>query len=269
MEWDEFARNEGNRIAYYRTNSLLAPDMWDNIWYDNLPTQLEEYFLPYIRGFLGRGQVRRVFVRYLPKSGLILEAGCGIGKYVMALRSRGYNCIGIDFAEKTITRIKKSLPDLPIEVGDVCHLNFKDETIDAYISLGVVEHFKEGPQTALKEAARVLKKDGLLLVSVPQVFRWRRESSYPEDTPLPERASFYQYAFTFEEFREMLRGTGFRVEAEYGYAAHYALTLRFKLLRELFRRFPRMAHVDILLDQTPVGLRLARMKLFVAKRKVR
>jgi ubiquinone/menaquinone biosynthesis C-methylase UbiE len=263
-----FSRNEGSRIAYYRINSPAGCDFWDDHWHDNTSKTPEENYQPYMRGYLGRGQLRRVMLKYLPPDGLILDGGCGIGKYVMALRSRGYNCIGIDFAEKTIARIKDSFPDLPIEVGDVCHLNFKEETIDAYISLGVVEHFKEGPQTALKEAARVLKKDGLLLVSVPQAFRWRRESSYPEDTPLPEKASFYQYAFTSEEFREMLRGTGFRVEAEYGYDAHYALTFRFKLLRELLRRFPRMAHVDILLDQTPVGLRLARMRLFVAKRKV-
>ena len=41
---------------------------------------------------------------------------------------------------------------------------FKNEEFDVYLSFGVVEHFEQGPIKALKEARRVLKKGGDLII---------------------------------------------------------------------------------------------------------
>ncbi len=146
-------------------------------------------------------------------------------------------------------------------------MNLKDKSIDAYISLGIVEHFQEGPHDALKEAMRVLKDNGVLIVSVPQAFHWRKLNAYPEDTPLPDDASFYQYAFSSEEFRTILRNSGFQVDAEYGRSLHYAFRLRFKTFRKLLSWFPQLEHIDMLIDRTPIGNKLARMRLYVARKK--
>jgi len=262
-----FARYENNRIVYYRIDSSIGADLWDNHWGDNISINLNEYYRAYLKGYLGRGQLRHVFLKHLPKHGLILEGGCGMGQYVVALRARGYNCIGLDFAAKTVKRVKSVLPDLPIKVGNVCDLSLGNESIDAYISLGVMEHFEDGPSRALKEAQRVLKRNGLLLVSVPQAFHWRKAASSPENTMLPENALFYQYAFTSWEFRTILINSGFQVIAEYGYGSHFAFRIRFEKFRSLLKRFPRLAYLDLLMDRTPIGRNLARMRLFVARKK--
>ncbi len=262
-----FARNEGDRIVYYRIDSLTGADLWDGHWEDNIRVDLKKFYHPYLSGFLGYGQLQRIFIRHLPRKGLILDGGCGMGQYVVALRSRGYDCFGVDFAPKTVERVKSYLPDLPVKTGDICHLNLNDESIDAYFSLGIVEHFQDGPYDALKEALRVLKKDSVLIVSVPHVFPWRRLDANPEGTPLPDNASFYQYAFSPDEFRTILLNTGFQVESEYGYSSHYAFRLRFKIFRKLCERFPRLSHIDLLIDRTPIGRKLARMRLYVARKK--
>lgn len=261
-----FARNKGSRIAYYRINSAENADFWDDHWKDNIRGDLKKFYRSYLRGFLGYGQLQRIFLRHLPRKGLILDGGCGMGQYVAALRARGYDCFGVDFAPKTVERVKSYLPDLPVETGDICHLNLNDESIDAYISLGIVEHFQNGPYDALKEAMRVLKDNGVLIVSVPHAFPWRRLDAHSQGTSLPENASFYQYAFSPDEFRTILLNTGLQVEFEYGYSSHYAFKLRFKTFRKLLRWFPRLAHIDLLFDRTPIGRKLARMRLYVAKK---
>jgi len=43
-----------------------------------------------------------------------------------------------------VEKAKEFDPDLPIVVGDVQNLDYPDSSFDAYISLGVVEHFEEG-----------------------------------------------------------------------------------------------------------------------------
>lgn len=208
--------------------------------------------------------MRRVFLKYLPREGTILEGGCGVGQFVVALCARGYNCMGIDFAFKTIQNFKKHFPDIPVMVGDICHLDMKDESLDAYISLGVVEHFREGPVTPLREASRVLKKGGTLIVSVPQAFQWRRLDAHSENTPLPDKAVFYQYAFSADEFREVLKATGFTIKAEYGYSLHYAFRLRFKAFGKLLARFPKLSYIDLLTDRLQLGPDNSRMRLYIA-----
>ena len=48
---------------------------------------------------------------------------------------------------------------------DVCHLNFPDESFDAVFSFAVLEHVTK-PPLAVKEMARVLKKDGLMFHTI-------------------------------------------------------------------------------------------------------
>ena len=258
-----FSRCEGTRIAYYRRNFSHGENFWDEHWQDNIS---KEYYRPYLKGYLGHGQVKNVFLKFLPRHGLILEAGCGTARYVIALRARGYNCLGIDYAVNTIERVKNYFPGLPVESGNICQLNFQNESVNAYISLGVMEHFREGPQKAIREASRILKKEGVMLISVPQVFNWRKMRAQPEDAPLPENASFYQYAYSAQEFRSHLSCAGFKIQAEYGYHSHYALMMRFNFVQKALKILPWLAFLDLIIDKTPIGRDVSRMRLYVARK---
>ncbi len=112
---------------------------------------------------------RVIFLKYLKKNSKILDAGCGLGKWVIYLNQRGYKIIGIDNNEKLISKLRKYNNSLQVEICDILKINYPDNYFDAYISMGVVEHFEKGPLSALKEAYRVLKPNGLIFLSTPTV----------------------------------------------------------------------------------------------------
>ena len=110
-----------------------------------------------------------MFLSYIPKNGKVIDAGCGFGKWVIKLHYLGYDIVGIDNSDLAVTELKNYDKNLKVEKGDILALNYPDNYFDAYISMGVVEHFEEGPIQALKEAYRVLKPNGIIFLSTPTV----------------------------------------------------------------------------------------------------
>lgn len=162
--------------------------------------------------------IEPVFRKYLPRKGRVLEAGCGLGRWVFYLQRLGYAITGIDLAVEALRVVKEYDNNAPVQSDDILHTSFPDRQFDAVISLGVVEHFEDGPQEALREAWRVLKDEGLLFVSVPlqnmnrraianplkEFKRWMRKRS-------GVRYAFEEYRYTRPQFEERLHETGFEV----------------------------------------------------------
>jgi SAM-dependent methyltransferase len=220
--------------------------------------------------------LKPILDRYFPLSGKILEGGCGLGQFVMYYRDRGYDIEGVDFAADTIARILELRKDLPVKEGNVLNLDYPDGYFSAYYSGGVVEHFEEGPFAALKEAHRVISKDGVFIVSVPYMnlsrrikdwflsrLRNRKNSDaffdfnnavskyvitdmHNKGNPFSGDFDFYQYEYTKKEFSGILREAGFKVI----YTRPISITWGmkdFKFLRKMFnnRTKPEQVNLDV------------------------
>ena len=136
--------------------------LWDGMWTTRtIEQELEACEL--------ETPARDLFLACIPKGGRIIDAGCGFGKWVIYLKRQGYDIVGIDNNELAIGKQKDYDSSLQVERGDILDIHYPDSSIDAYISMGVVEHFEDGPIPALKEAYRILKPGGLIFVSVPTV----------------------------------------------------------------------------------------------------
>lgn len=186
----------------------------------------------------------KIFCTEFCEDAKVLEGGCGLAFWVKLLRNEGRDVVGLDFDFRTVERLNDTFPDLPVLQGDVTDLPFEAASFDGYISLGVVEHFVDGPQRPLREAWRILKPNGVLVLSVPylnpvrQVIRpFTAFSRYRQGRNT--RYKFYQYLYSRGEIERYLRESGFRVRGFYPSAPHVFLT-RFPLFLALFNVFYRM-----------------------------
>lgn len=108
-----------------------------------------------------------------------LDAGCGGGRYSIALAKLGAaEVTGIDLSEVAIADAQRRAKDLgashiKFEVGSVTALPYADSSFDCVISSGVLMHTTE-PVKMLSELARVLKPGGMLymLVYATEGLRW-------------------------------------------------------------------------------------------------
>lgn len=162
--------------------------------------------------------IEPLFLRHLPREGRILESGCGLGRWVFYLQRKGYTIEGIDLSEPALAAAKAYDPGVPVRKDDVLRSSYPDGTFDAAISLGVVEHFEEGPYAALAELHRLLRTGGTLCISVPTQNLMRRVATNHMKRLyrfLRERRGepyiFEEYRFSRRQFTHMLQDAGFDI----------------------------------------------------------
>jgi 2-polyprenyl-3-methyl-5-hydroxy-6-metoxy-1,4-benzoquinol methylase len=164
--------------------------------------------------------IEPVFRHFLPREGKILEAGCGLGRWVFYLGKMGFDITGIDMAEAALRAARAYDPKAPIRSDDILHTSYPDASFDAVISLGVVEHFEEGPGVAFAETWRLLKPGGLFFVTIPTqnlsrllVANRLKELKRRLNQRKGTKYVFEEYRYTRKEFQSLLRQAGFVVEA--------------------------------------------------------
>jgi SAM-dependent methyltransferase len=174
-----------------------------------------------------RDEVVTVTPRYLEHGARVLEGGCGRGNKVRALADTGFRAVGIDFAADTVARANATYPDLDIRKGDVRALDFDANSFDGYWSIGVIEHFWDGYDAILSEAARVLRPGGVLFLTAPWFSPLRQRKAVAGDYPAvdfdAEPKNFYQFALRRSEVSAALARHGFEILSWQGMAAELAL----------------------------------------------
>lgn len=100
-------------------------------------------------------------------SNKILDIGCGTGSFVFPIQDKK-KCVGIDLEENALRIAKKYCPTSKFLRGSVLKLPFKSDEFDVVTLWEVIEHIpKYTEKKAFSEIFRVLKKNGLLILSTP------------------------------------------------------------------------------------------------------
>lgn len=183
-------------------------------------------------------------LEFLPKDQSILEAGCGTGRFVKYLSDLGYDIEGMEISQKWVDNFNEAFPEYKVKVGDVSMTGYPDGHFGGIISLGVVEHFIEGPEKALKEMNRILKPAGIGIITIPS-FNYLRQiknllgldildfylrkiyhkakgmdfSETPDANSgkslkyhkWPVRGNFFEYRMTKKQFEKELENAGFKI----------------------------------------------------------
>lgn len=114
----------------------------------------------------------RALARLKP-SGRFLDIGCGAGQLVKDMLDRGYDAYGMD----TSASLTAVLPDQikpRIQLKDLTACNYPAASFDLMMLSDVLEHVRQ-PLVLLQTIHHLLKKDGYLIISVPN---WNDPEAY-------------------------------------------------------------------------------------------
>jgi ubiquinone/menaquinone biosynthesis C-methylase UbiE len=116
-------------------------------------------------------------VKHAPKNFLTtLEIGAGVGghlNYEILSKKQKNHYVAIDIRQNMIDKLKKSFPDIKINLAD-CQktLPYSDDYFDRILAIHVLEHLPNLP-AALKEMHRLCHKErGILSVVIPCEGGW-------------------------------------------------------------------------------------------------
>jgi ubiquinone/menaquinone biosynthesis C-methylase UbiE len=196
---------ESTSLAYYRQRA--DERFWSRQWAQTSLTDL--------LALANVSAVTRFLERHVQPGDRVLEGGCGLGQYVAHFQRQGVQIVGVDYSESALAAHRASFPESELCRADLTELPFHDRSFDAYISLGVIEHYDDCGSAILAEAHRVLADDGCLLLSTPYLNYSRRllRTSIENRQAAIAAAGgdFYQYAFREDALEGILEEAGFRV----------------------------------------------------------
>lgn len=117
--------------------------------------------------FLGPRHLARLrkIISLVPEErSIFLDGAVGLGVLSEKLKKKGYKPIGIDLNFGAVFHSKKK--GIRTILGSIENLPFKDETFPLIISSETLEHL-ENYKKGILEFYRIIKKEGILIVSVP------------------------------------------------------------------------------------------------------
>jgi ubiquinone/menaquinone biosynthesis C-methylase UbiE len=102
--------------------------------------------------------------------GNILDVGCGDGYITSQISQEFKEVIGIDISEQAVRIAKTKNPKIVFTVASCINIPFSDNSFDTVVASEIIEHVNyEDGKTLLKEARRILKPQGKLIISTPNL----------------------------------------------------------------------------------------------------
>ncbi len=144
----------------------------------------------------------------------VLDGGCGLGEWCILLRNLGYETYGLDLSTSTVQSLRSEFPEMDFSREDIRQTSFENNFFDLYISWGTFEHFENGLQDCFREAHRILKRKGTLIISVP-FYNGRIKAIDTElGRPVKDENTnqFYQWRLEEDELASEFETSGFTVK---------------------------------------------------------
>ena len=148
------------------------------------------------------------------RSARILDVGCGSGSFLSLMRSFGYETVGVEVDGRAVehARAKGHM----VYQGSLESHRLEANSFDCIRFSHVLEHL-ESPGRSLREAERLLRPGGSIIILVPNIASAaaRFFGTYWFHLDLPR----HLYHFSFPTISVLLEGAGFTGLEMHGYAS--------------------------------------------------
>lgn len=151
----------------------------------------------------------------------VLDGACGVGYGSALLAAKAAAVVGIDLSEDAIAyaRTRYARPNVEFRVEDLQAPRLEDDSFDVVVSFETLEHLPDR-DAFLGHVARVLRKDGVLVLSTPRV---------DETTESPDNPHHF-VEYSRRDFEALLARYFDQVEL---FGQHRAQTRRHRALQRL------------------------------------
>lgn len=154
------------------------------------------------RAYVDADFYRKEIARELGKgAGIVVDLGCGTGELSALISAQARRIIGVDQSTKVLDLARKECPSGDFRLGELEHLPLKNEEADAVVASMVLHHLPD-PLTGLREANRVLRKNGALVVA---------DLKQHEDEEAQKELADFWPGFEKSRLETMIRDSGFEI----------------------------------------------------------
>jgi GT2 family glycosyltransferase/SAM-dependent methyltransferase len=132
------------------------------------------------------------------KAVLDIACGEGYGSALMARRAR--SVVGVDISLEAVEHAKKAYGDvanLTFRSGNAAGIPLPNDSVDVVVSFETIEHH-DRHEEMLSEIRRVLRQDGILIISSPNRTVYSELAGYHNE--------FHVKELNFDEFDQVLKG---------------------------------------------------------------
>jgi ubiquinone/menaquinone biosynthesis C-methylase UbiE len=130
--------------------------------YDDVADRYDHHY-DRSRGRCYHTHLSRHIMEVLPKTGLLLDIGCGTGLFVEKYMMESGAAVGIDISRGMILQARRRCTESEFVLGTGETIPFSDATFDAVASLLAFSYMRD-PQGMLDEAFRVVKPGGTIAI---------------------------------------------------------------------------------------------------------
>ncbi|MBI4707870.1 MAG: methyltransferase domain-containing protein [Candidatus Omnitrophica bacterium] len=163
----------------------------------------------YISEEKGRRLAAKILLNKMLKfrrKGRILDVGCAAGFLLDEAKKLGWDVHGVELSSWAVKYAKEKL-GLNVFEGTLKDASFAYNYFDAVVMTDVIEHLSD-PRKVLEEARRVLKPDGILCVSTPDIESLLSKTLRAKWWGIQQSHLFY---FSRKTLNRMLDAAGFKV----------------------------------------------------------
>jgi 2-polyprenyl-3-methyl-5-hydroxy-6-metoxy-1,4-benzoquinol methylase len=149
-----------------------------------------------------------------PPKGRLLDVGCATGTFLQLAQNSGWEVKGTELSPYA-ARLAQNLLKADIFCGHLMEAGYPDACFDVVTFWHVLEHLSD-PMCYLREAYRILKPSGLLVIAVPNVNDYLMKIAYRivKGRPLKLYSKMdreiHLFHFSADTLRLYLNQTGFR-----------------------------------------------------------
>lgn len=168
---------------------------------NNDSTQMEftgERFMPEIQGDIELEHLHRYLkASELAKGKIVLDIASGEGYGSAMLANKAEKVIGVDISIQAIqhARNRYQKDNLEFMVGNCADIPLPDACVDMVVSFETIEHH-DSHEKMMQEIKRVLRPDGILIISSPDKYNYSIEPGYHNE--------FHVKELYVHEFKQLL-----------------------------------------------------------------